>query len=103
MRVNGSSNQSPGHQSTHSLFTRRVLWLGHRFEDRVMLIAFVQLLVGADDKQPHPIEETGGNECAEHANNYLLEKGGMHLPLSGAAPVPFPEWGITRIPTVSFS
>ncbi|HXP34947.1 MAG TPA: hypothetical protein VN827_05315 [Chthoniobacterales bacterium] len=50
----------------------------NRIEDRAVLVAFIQGVVGALDENPCPFDEAGGKETGEGADEDFLEEGRVH-------------------------
>ena len=66
-----------------------------------MLIALVQGIIGAFDKNPSPLDEGGGEESRDRTENHFLEKSSVHAiknSIHDASDAFF-----TKIPTASFS
>ncbi len=61
--------------------TSNPLFLGLmvQFDNRTMLVAFVQGIVGPFDKDLRPLQNRGSEESRNRAENDLLKKSGMHL------------------------
>ena len=58
-----------------------------RIEDRAVLVAFVQGIIGALHENPCPFNEAGREKTGEGADEDFLEEGGVH-PFLKAAIVP---------------
>jgi hypothetical protein len=50
-----------------------------QIDNRAMLIAFIQGIVGPFHEDLRPLQHRGGEKSSNHAENDLLKKGGMHL------------------------
>jgi hypothetical protein len=61
--------------------TSNPLFLGlmGQINNRTMLIAFVQGIVGPFHEDLRPLQHRGGEESRNRAENDLLKKSGMHL------------------------
>ena len=56
---------------------------------RGVLVALVQSVVSAFDEYFSPLDEAGGQETGDHANDDFLYKCRLHLPLQEAEEVPW--------------
>jgi hypothetical protein len=79
-----------------------VFWLRSGAADyRVMLIPFVQGIVGSLDKDYSPLDEGSGEESRDRTENHFLEKSSVH-PIKNSIHDASDAF-FTKIPTASFS
>jgi hypothetical protein len=56
-----------------------------QIENRAMLVALVQGVIGAFDKDPRPLEHRRGKKTGQRAKDHFLEKRGVHFETSKAS------------------
>ncbi len=64
-----------------------------------MLVTFIQGVVRSLDKHLSPLYEASGKESCDHADNYLLEKSGVHNEISSMRNATAEVPQVTKIPT----